>query len=111
MGRKGLGLSLEVLIGMQPRDLGYATVLQPKQNKTSLNQQTQIGGQVTLTDSWETQTAVVLCMQNSLFDLIVRKITRVHRSSCQLSKVLDKLTPMQLCNIFLNFNFKICLKK
>lgn len=90
---------------MQPWDLGYATILQPKQNKTWPNQQTQIGVQVTLTDSWETQTAVVLCMQNSLFDLIVRKITGVHTVFGQLSSVLDKLTAMQLCSIFLKFSF------
>lgn len=39
-------------------------------------------------------------MQNLLFDLMVRKITGVHMFFCQLSKVLDKLTLLQLCNIF-----------
>lgn len=110
MGRKGLAPSLEVLIGMQPRDWGYATTLQPKQNKTWLNQQTQIRVQVTLMGSWERQTAIVLHMQNLLFDLSVRKVTSTHIISWQLSEALDRLTPMQLCNLLKKFNFKICLK-
>lgn len=84
---------------MRPQDLGCATILQPKQNKTWLNQQAQIAVQVTLTGSWEIQTAFVLYMQNPLFDLIVRKITGAPLIFCQLSRVLDKLTPLQLCNI------------
>lgn len=85
---------------MQLWDLGLATVLQPKQNKTWLNQQIQTGVQVTLRDSWETQTAVVLCMQSLPFDLIVRKITVEHMIFYWLSKMFNKLTLLQLCSIF-----------